>query len=90
LVLARALVATASAVLRHASQSQAAHPLMQPWTDTSRKGDLSGRDGILAPQTPRSRSGSQAGGSAPCDASDAWTHADVSGDGYVTSQSYRR
>ncbi|RLG24643.1 hypothetical protein DRN77_01865 [Methanosarcinales archaeon] len=49
LVLARALVATASAVLRHASQSQAAHPLMQPWTDTSRKGDLSGRDGILAP-----------------------------------------
>ena len=47
LVLAHALVAAASAMLRHVSYSSAVHPFMQPWTcKHSPKGNLNA-DGIL-------------------------------------------
>ena len=59
MVLARALVATASAMRSHASHSRAVHPLMQQWMGGTRLlGDLNGDDHIT-PRTPRSRSRSQ-------------------------------
>jgi parallel beta-helix repeat protein len=61
-------------------------PLMQPWTATApQKGDLNS-DGYITPTDAAIALAIAAdGGSASCDTSDAWAHADVSGDGQVTS-----
>ena len=52
--------------------------------DSPQKGDHD-HDGILTPADAAIALRLAAGGSAPCDASDAWTHADVNGDGRGTS-----
>jgi len=56
---------------------------------TYRPAATSGRDGILTVADAAIALRLAAGGSAPCDPA-ALAAADVSGDGHVTSQSYRR